>query len=97
MFLEVVAEDQDIVQVDDDLVAPDEVAKDTVHHRLEGGRGVCQSEEHHCRLKEPSAAYEGGLVFVSFLDPDVVERPSDVKLGEVLGGLDLVEYVGDER
>jgi len=36
-------------------------------------------------------------VFVTFLDPDVVERPSDVEFGEVLGGLDLVEHVGDER
>ncbi len=33
---------------------------------------------------------EGGLLFVPFLDPDIVVGPTDVQLGEVFGPTKLV-------
>ena len=41
--------------------------------------------------------YKRGLPFVSFLDSDVVVPPSEVDLCEVLGSLELIDELGDER
>ena len=46
MFLHGFGEDQDIVHVDRDNLCDDEVVEDHVHHCLECGRGVAESEEH---------------------------------------------------
>ena len=59
--------------------------EDVIHHHLEGCWAVCKAEEHNLRLKEPSIGVECGLPLITFLNPDVVETPLDIQLGEVFG------------
>jgi len=63
---------------------------------LEGGRTVGHSEEHYEGFEEAAIGTEGCLPFVSGLDSYVIETPSDVKLGEVLGSAELGDEFGDE-
>jgi len=63
---------------------------------LEGGGTVGHSEEHYEGFEEAAIGMEGCLPFVSGLDSYVIETPSDVKLGEVLGSAELGDEFGDE-
>ncbi|EGN96543.1 hypothetical protein SERLA73DRAFT_58125, partial [Serpula lacrymans var. lacrymans S7.3] len=49
-----------------------------VHHRLEGRWRVGKSKKHNKGFKEAAIGPESGLVFVSFLDSDIVVSPSYV-------------------
>ncbi|EGN91456.1 hypothetical protein SERLA73DRAFT_67371, partial [Serpula lacrymans var. lacrymans S7.3] len=62
MFFECFREDHNIV----------------VHHGLEGRWRVGKSEKHDKGFKQAAIGPESGLVFVSFLDSDVVVSPSYV-------------------
>jgi len=73
-------EDEDVVQIDHNHAFQDEVLEDVVHHCLEGGGTVHEAEEHDKGLIQAAVGLEGGLPFVSFLYPDIVEAPSDVQL-----------------
>jgi len=64
---------------------------------LEGGGTVGYSEEYHERFKEAVIGIEGCLPFVSGLDTYVIETPSNVKLCEVLGSVELGDKFGDKR
>jgi len=88
-------EDEDVVQVDHDHAFRDEVLKDVVHHRLEGGRTVREAEEHDKGLVQAVVGLEGGLPLVSFLYLDVVKPPPDVQLREVLGSAELRNQLRD--
>ncbi len=44
---------------------------------------------------QASIRAEGSLLFVPFLDPDVVVGPTNVQLGEVLGSAKLVDELRD--
>jgi len=66
-------------------------------HSLEGGRTIGHSEEHHEGFEEAAVGTEDCLPFVSRLDTYVIETPSDVKLCEVLGSVELRDELGDER
>jgi len=63
---------------------------------LEGGGTVGHSKEHYEGFEEAAIGMEGCLPFVSGLDSYVIETPSDVKLGEVLGSAELGDEFGDE-
>jgi len=63
---------------------------------LEGGRTVGHFEEHYEGFKEAAIGTKGCLSFVSGLDSHVIETPSDVKLCEVLGSVELGDEFGDE-
>src|SRR5258708_112013 len=76
--------DEDIIHIAYGLAIVDEVSEDIVHHRLECCRGVTQSEEHDRWLKQPSVSSERSLPLIPFLDPHVIESPSEVKYGEEL-------------
>jgi len=47
--------------------------------------------------KESPVCLECRLPFVSFLYVDIVEPPSDIKFGEVLGSPEFIGEFGDER
>jgi len=89
--------DEDVVQIDHNHAFRDEVLKDVVHHRLEGGGTVCEAEEHDKGFVQAAVGPEGGLPFVSFLYPDVVEAPSDVQFHEVLGSAELRNQFWNQR
>ena len=70
--------------------------QDVVHHGLEGCRGVAQAEEHHSQFIQPAVGGKGGLPFVTFLNPNVIEVPAEVQPGEPLGLTQLGQDVRDE-
>jgi len=63
---------------------------------LEGGGTVGHSEEHYEGFEEAAIGTEGYLPFVSGLDSYVIETPLDIKLGKVLGSVELGDELGDE-
>jgi len=89
--------DQNIVQVHYHDPFSYEGPEDVVHHSLEGGGTVGHSEEHHERFKEVAIGMEGCLPFISRLDTYIIETPSDVKLCEVLGSMELGDEFRDEE
>jgi len=64
---------------------------------LEGGGTVGHSEEHHERFEKAAIGMEGCLPFISGLDTYIIETPSDVKLCEVLGSMELGDEFRDEE
>src|SRR5713226_10569797 len=56
--------------------------KYSVHHHLEGGRGVHKTKEHDCWFKESFWGKEGCLPFISWFYAYVVVPPSYVKFGK---------------
>ena len=89
--------DQNVVQVHYHDPFGYEGPEDVVHHSLEGSGAVGHSEEHYERFEEAAIGTEGCLPLISRLDSYIVETPSDVKLGEVLGSMELGDKFGDER
>jgi hypothetical protein len=88
---------QDVVQVYYHDAFRDEVTEYIIHHGLEGGRTVCETEEHDQRLEEFAISTESGFPFVSVLHTDIVKTPTDVQLGKVLCTTELLRYqLGDQ-
>ena len=87
-------EDHDVVDVDDHNVF--HVGENLVHHGLECGQGVAESEEHDSGFVGSSMADERGFPFITFLNPYIVVFPLKVYLCEVLRTLELVDELRDE-
>jgi hypothetical protein len=64
--------------------------EDVVHHRLEGGRAVRQTKEHDKGFEKTSIGAESGLPLVAFVNPNVVETPTYVQLGEIPSPLEVI-------
>ena len=96
VFLLRPCKDQNVVQVHYHDFFSYEGPEDVVHHSLEGGGTVGHSKEHYEGFEEAAIGTEGCLPFVSRLDSHVIETPSDVKLCEVLGSMELGDEFGDE-
>ena len=77
--------DEDIIHIAYGLTIVDEISEDIIHHHLECCRGVTQSEEHDGWLKQSLVSLECSLPLIPFLDPHIVESPSEIKYGEELG------------
>ena|SRR5258708_28197868 len=71
--------------------------EDGVHHHLEGGWGVCKSEEHDCWLAEPFGCKEGCLPFISGFDVYVIVSPSDIKFYKQCASTQVIDGLGNER
>jgi hypothetical protein len=56
----------------------DELMEQVIHHGLESGRTVGQSEVHHQWFKESPVCAESGFPFIALLDPDIVISPPDI-------------------
>src|SRR5712675_2129705 len=69
----------------------------SVHHCLEGGGGVGETEEHDRRFVQPIICDEGSLPLVAFFDTHVVVTPANVELGEQLLHPYSVDQLGNER
>ena len=72
--------------------------KTDVHHTLKQWWGIEKSKEHDSGFIKTSVGDEGGFPFISFLDLNVVESPSNVNDGEVFGGSEfgILEDFGKE-
>ena len=88
-------EDHNVININDYDIF--HVGENLVHHGLERGRGVAESEEHDRGFIGSSMADERGFPFVTLLDPYVVVAPPKVYLREVLRPLELVDVLQDEQ
>jgi len=52
--------------------------EDVVYHGLEGGQIVGYPKEHHQGFEQTSVGSEDCLPFVSRLNADIIETPTDV-------------------
>ena len=87
-------DDHDVINVNDyDVV---HVRENLVHHGLECGGGVAESEEHDGGFIGSSVADERCFPFITFLNLYVVVFPPKVYLREVLRSLELVDKLRDE-
>ena len=73
--------DQYIVHVDCDMSSGNQIFEQVVHHGLEGGWGICETEKHDQWFKGSFGCFENRLPLVSFFDPYVVIPPSHIQLG----------------
>ena len=96
VFIQCVSEDQNVIHVNTDNTLHDEVMEDLIHHGLEGGRTVSETEVHYQRLEETMVCLECHLPFISFLDVDIVVAPADVQFGKIPCTLESVDQVVDE-
>ena len=96
VFSEGLRVDQDVIEVDTYQALHDEVSEDVIHHGLEGGRAIGETEEHQ-GFKQPSVGSEGDLPLVTLLDSDIIVPPSNIQLGEVLHPLELVYEPRNKR
>src|ERR1700677_4868463 len=74
-----------------------EVLQDGVHHCLERGGRIGESEEHDRRFKAASVHSEGGFPFVSFFDSKIVITPPKIHFGKVFRTSEFVDEFRDER
>src|ERR1700677_1427637 len=96
MFLEILGENENIVHVDDDVSFVNEVFQNGVHHGLERGGRIGESEEHDRWLKAASIGGKGGFPFVSFLDAKIVVSPPKIHLGEEFRTTEFVDEFGNK-
>ena len=54
--------------------------EEVVHHGLESGQGIGESEKHHHWFKRSSIGLKSGLPLVTIADSNVFVAPLDVKL-----------------
>ena len=57
----------------------------------------CTVQKHNQWFEESSVCLECSLPLVSFFHPDIIEPPSDIKFGEILGSSEFIDEFGDER
>ena len=91
---------QDVVHVDHHIALIDEVLKDVVHHHLEGGWTIGETEEHNGRLKEALIHSKGGFPFIALFDSHIVIFPMYIQLHEIPGlqvrnSIDNIWYEGE--
>jgi hypothetical protein len=72
------------------------LTKDRVHHHLEGGRRIGETEEHDHVFKEPFWGEKGSFPFICLFNLNVVVSPSDVKLGEQGTSAEAINGLGNE-
>src|SRR5882762_7360860 len=87
---------QDVVQVDYYYPFHNELVEDVVHHGLEGGWAVSQTEKHHEGFEEAAVGAESSFPLISFLHPDIIEPPPHVEFSEVLCSAQLLNEFRDE-
>src|SRR6266702_5578276 len=71
--------DQDVVHVYYYFSCCCKIPEYSVHHGLEGARGVGQSEKHDAGFVEPEVCLECSLLLVPFLDSHVVVAPTNIE------------------
>ena len=67
-----------------------------IHHSLEGGWAVCETEEHYQRFEQSSIGPKGTFPLVTLVNVNVVVPPVNIQLGEVLGPMELINEFRDE-
>ncbi|PBK86513.1 hypothetical protein ARMGADRAFT_882521, partial [Armillaria gallica] len=68
--------------IDGDFAFSNQVTEYVIHHPLECGGRIRKPKEHDCWFKQSSVHAEGGLLLISFPDPDIVVSPTNIELCE---------------
>lgn len=97
MFFQGLGEDENVVQIDHHLALTNEISEQIIQHSLKCGWRIGKPKEHNQGLKQSSVGPKCGFPLISFLDPDVVVTPTDVKLGEVLRSSEFIHKFLDQR
>src|SRR5882672_2146190 len=71
-----------IIHVDDEPSFAKFFFEDSVHHHLESGRGVGQTEEHHHWFEEPFVGDEGCFPLIAIPNSYIVVSPSYIEFSE---------------
>jgi hypothetical protein len=91
MLLDGFHKNEDVVKVNTDVSFHDEVLEAVVHHSLEGGGRISESEKYHQGFKEPVIRTKSCLPLITFLHLNIVVTPTYVELGKVLRTAKLVD------
>jgi hypothetical protein len=81
----VVCVDEHVVHVYCKPSLADFINEDSIHHRLEGCRGVGKAEEHDVWFEQALIGDEGRFPLVAVFYTDVIVTPADVKFGKESG------------
>jgi hypothetical protein len=74
--------DKDIIHIDSDVSLVDQFSENEIHHRLEGGGCVCETEEHDHGFEEASIGFKGRFPLIIVTNTNVVISPANVQLRE---------------
>ncbi|KAF8229155.1 hypothetical protein L208DRAFT_1287910, partial [Tricholoma matsutake] len=83
MFVDQFCKDEDVIQVDTDHSLHNEILKNVIHHHLECGRGVCESEKHRQGFEKPTICAKSGFPLVTPFHAHIVVPPSHVEFCKV--------------
>ena len=72
--------DEDVVHINHNITFIDEFSEEVVHHRLEGGGGVCEAKEHDHGFEEASIRFERSFPLVAIAHANVIVPPTDIQL-----------------
>jgi hypothetical protein len=97
LFLVVFGHDDNVVHVDFNPTLGNLFLEDVIHHCLERGRWVHQSKEYHGWFEEAFTGLEGGFLFISWFDGNIVIFPSNIEFCEQHLSSDAVNEVRDKR
>jgi len=89
MFLESVRIDQDVV----DMTNTEDIevfTKSILLESLGSSRSIGEPKEHNEEFEQSIMSPEGGFLFVTFLNSDLVEASSQIESGKVFATTDLV-------
>src|SRR5882757_2797090 len=87
--------DQDVVHVNGEPVLSQLLLEDRIHHCLEGGRKVGETEEHDARLEQSFVGDECRFPLVAFFYANIVVSPSNVEFGEQARSLYFINQFRD--
>jgi hypothetical protein len=68
MLLNGLREDEDVVEVNTDDSFHDKVLEDVIHHSLEGGGRISESEKHHQGFEESTICTKCCLPLITFFE-----------------------------
>jgi len=92
----IVSGDEHVIHIYNEPALADFFFKNCVHHHLECGWGICQSEEHHCRFEEAFVGNKGCFPFISPSNANIVIPPSYIELSKERSSLGLVDELGNQ-
>ena len=90
----VVGVDQDVIEVDE-YTYIQEIGEDIVHETEESSRSIGEAERHNTPLEGSIASTEGGLPFVSFMDPNKMVCMPEIDLSKESGLPRAIQEVRD--
>ena len=86
-------EDENVIHVENQPPFCNHITKGIIHKTLEGSGGIAQAKGHYGGFKETSMSNKGSFPLMFIFNTDIIVSPSDIKLGEYLSALKLVNKV----